>query len=87
MHYIVVINIIMLSCYYCATSLVLTLGGTGDNSHFENTIISFHLVQVYPSTFIETNDMTRIIDALSDVYIVIGNNKINICRHRTKKRY
>ena len=80
MHYIVIINSIMLSCYYCATSEVLTLSGTGDNSDFENTIISFHLIQVYPSTYLETNDINRIID-------VTGNNKINICRNQTKKRY
>ena len=67
--------------------MLLTLGGTGDNSDFENTIISFHLIQVYPSTYLETNDLNRIIDVLSDVYIVTGNNKINICRDRTKKRY
>ena len=44
-------------------------------------------MQVYPSTYLETNDINRIIDVLSDVYIVTGNNKINICRNRTKKRY
>ena len=38
-------------------------------------------------TYLETNDINRIIDVLSDVYIVTGNNKINICRNRTKKRY
>ena len=77
----------MLSCYYTVLLVKYLLLVVQINSDFENTIISFHLIQVYPSTYLETNDINRIIDVLSDVYIVTGNNKINICRNRTKKRY